>query len=125
KPGTDHTTADALIDYVDIRLRRLVDHAVMTAGDRERILGHLRGLGEHVAAAELREVSTHADLAPANVLVSGEDVVVLDFAMAGRATALHDISRLYMQIDLLRAKPQFRRGVLAPLQAALLAGLDP
>jgi hypothetical protein len=30
-----------------------------------------------------------------------------------------------MQIDLLRAKPQFRRPVLARLQSALLEGLDP
>ena len=125
KPGTGHVTITALIDYVDVRLKRLLEHAVITAGDRDRILAHLRALGERIAAPELREVSTHADLAPANVLISGEDVVVLDFAMAGRATSLHDVSRLYMQLDLLRAKPQFRRAVLARLQAALLEGLDP
>jgi hypothetical protein len=125
RPGGGHVAVDALVDYVDTRLRRMVEKGVMEPGDRQRILDHLSALGRIIPSDDLKEVSVHADLAPANVLVSERGVVVLDFAMAGRGTALHDISRLHMQLDLLRAKPHFRRGVVEPLQAALLRGFDP
>ncbi len=125
KPGDRYVTADSLCEYVDVRLRKLVDHRVMTPDQRLGLLEHLQHLGALVPQADLREVAVHADLAPANILVSDSRIVVLDFAMAGRATALHDISRLYMQLGLLRAKPQFRRAVIVALQEALLRGFDP
>ena len=113
-----------LVDYVDVRLRRLVNEQVITADYRAHILSHLSSLASAVDPGDLREVAIHADLAPGNVLVNGTRVVVLDFAMAGRGSYLHDISRLYLQLDVLRAKPQFRARVVAALQAALLRGLD-
>ena len=124
-PRDGHLSAAGLREYVDTRLRRLVEHGVMSSGDRARILEHLQRIGHLVPEADLADVAVHADLAPANILVSMHRVVMLDFAMAGRGTPLHDISRLHMQLDLLRAKPQFRRAVIAPLQAALLHGYDP
>ena len=125
RPATAEVSIVSLHEYVDTRLKRLVERGVMPARQRERILQHLHGLGSRVTGGDLREVAVHADLAPANVLVSDRGVVMLDFAMAGRGTSLHDISRLHMQLDLLRAKPQFRSAVIAPLQAALLRGFDP
>jgi hypothetical protein len=65
-----------------------------------------------------------ADLAPGNILIAGSRVVVLDFAMVQRGTRLHDISRLWVQLDTLRAKPQFRARTVRQLQRALLAGFD-
>ena len=124
-PADSLVSIESLRDYIDTRLKRMVDRQVMTAPQRETILGHLDALGRHVSPADLKEVAVHADLAPANILVSSQGVVVLDFAMTGRGTALQDISRLYMQLDLLRAKPQFRRRVVATLQSALLRGFDP
>jgi hypothetical protein len=125
RPDDGLVAVDALRGYVDTRLKRMVDRQVMTARQRQRILDHLEGLGRLIATSDLKDVAVHADLAPANILVSERGVVVLDFAMTGRGTALHDISRLHMQLDLLRAKPQFRRRVIAPLQDALLRGFDP
>jgi hypothetical protein len=49
---------------------------------------------------------------------------VLDFAMAKRGTRLHDLTRLYLQVELLGAKPRFRSSVLGKLQLALLRGFD-
>ena len=115
----------ALIDYVDVRLHRLVDAQVIDGAYRRHILDHLTWLGTEVAPGDLREVAIHADMAPGNVLVSASRIVVLDFAMAGRGSYLHDVSRLYLQLDVLRAKPQFRARVVTALQAALLRGLDP
>jgi hypothetical protein len=51
--------------------------------------------------------------------------VVLDFAMVQRGSTLHDIARLYVQLDALGAKPQVRRAVVCRLQRALLYGFDP
>jgi hypothetical protein len=123
-PADGRVSVASLVDYVDTRLKRMVDRRVMTAEQRTATLDHLEALGRRTSDDDLKEVAVHADLAPANILVSNRGVVVLDFAMAGRGTALHDISRLYMQIDLLRAKPHFRGRVIAPLQAALLRGFD-
>ena len=112
--------------YVDLRLERLVASGqIISAVDRQRVLDHLDALGLDIPPADLREVVIHADMAPANILVSGRRVVVLDFAMASRGSYLHDISRLFLQLDLLRAKPQFRPRVVEALQTALLRGLDP
>lgn len=115
----------ALLDYVDVRLRHLVDHCVITGQYRDRIVGHLNRLAANIAPTDLREVAIHADLAPTNILVCGARIVVLDFAMAARGSYLHDISRLFLQLDVLRAKPQYRPRVIDALQAALLRGLDP
>ncbi len=115
-----------LRSYVDLRLKRLVEQAaVFTESDRQKILRHLDSLGREVPPTELREVIVHADLALGNILVSGRRVVVLDFAMSNRGSYLHDVSRLFLQLDLLRAKPQFRSEVIRALQLALLRGLDP
>jgi Ser/Thr protein kinase RdoA (MazF antagonist) len=111
--------------YIDVRLRRLVEQRVITAQDRDQILSHLDLLAGQIPAEDLREVAIHADLAPGNMLVSGTRIVVLDFAMAGRGSYLHDISRLFLQIDVLQAKPQFLKRTIRRLQSALLRGLDP
>ena len=115
----------SLLDYVDVRLRRLVDHGAITGQYRNRIVSHLNRLAADIAPADLREVAIHADLAPTNMLVCDTRIVVLDFAMAARGSYLHDISRLFLQLDVLRAKPRYRPHVIDALQAALLRGLDP
>lgn len=122
--GGEVALAD-LAAYVDVRLKRLVEHSVFDSRYRERILKHLDRLAGDISSSDLKEVSIHADLAPGNILVHGPRIVVLDFAMASRGTYVHDISRLFLQIDLLRAKPHFRPKVIDVLQSALLRGLDP
>jgi hypothetical protein len=116
---------ESLLEYVDIRLRRLVSHAVITAPYRQRVLDHLCRLADRIPSTALRDVAVHADFAPGNILLAQRGIVVLDFAMTGRGTYLHDISRLHLQLDLLCAKPQFRPGTIEALQSALLRGLDP
>jgi hypothetical protein len=125
RPAARCVSVVELREYVDTRLKRMIERHVLPAADRNRILGYLEELGRLLTADDLMEVAVHADLAPANVLVSDSGIVVLDFAMAGRGPSLHDISRLYMQLDLLRAKPQFHRRTVARLQAALLRGFEP
>jgi hypothetical protein len=114
-----------LREYVDVRLKRLVNTGVFSATDRKRVLRHLLALGGRVFEQELDDVLIHADFGPGNILVSGPRVVVLDLAMVQRGCALHDISRLYVHLDAMRGKPQFRTPTIRALQLALLQGFDP
>ncbi len=126
-PGEERIDLDDIRDYIDLRLRRLVaaGSPVVTTAARDRLLEHITRLSAAIPQEALRSVVVHADLAPGNVLVSGERIVVLDFAMTTRGTRLHDLTRLYLQTDLLRAKPQFRPVVLSRLLQALLEGFEP
>ncbi len=89
------------------------------------MLSHVDALGHRAAPEDLREVAVHSDLALGNIIVSGDRIVVLDFAMAKRGTRLHDLTRLAVQLDLLSVKPQFGSRVIRRLQLAVLEGFDP
>jgi hypothetical protein len=124
-PGTGCVDLDELREYVDVRLQRLVEHHVLRDAYRARVLRHLDSLARQIRPHELGDVIVHADLAPGNVLVSPNRVVVLDFAMVQRGSTLHDLTRLHVQLDALKAKPQFRASVVSALQHALREGFDP
>lgn len=126
EPSDDVLSASDVRDYVDVRLRRLVSsgRSPITAPVRLQILRHIDALATQVPPGEWRSVMKHADLAPGNVLVTAQGVAVLDFAMASRGTYLHDLTRLSLQIDLLRGKPQFRRRAVARVRMALHSGFD-
>jgi aminoglycoside phosphotransferase (APT) family kinase protein len=123
-PGTGNVALADLRAYVESRLERLVASRVFSESLRRRILLHLDTLGKEVRSAELANVLVHSDFALGNILVSGRRIVVLDLAMAQHGSSLHDISRLFLQLDVLRAKPQFRPAVVRILQDALLRGFD-
>ena len=120
-------TIDGLRDYVDVRLGRLVERTAgrFSPSDRSAILRHIERLGSQVSPEELAAVPVHADLSLGNVIVSDRRIVVLDFAMAGSGGRLQDVSRLFLQLEMLGLKPYFRAAVVRALQAALLAGFDP
>jgi hypothetical protein len=124
EPVDGRVTLGNLRAYVDLRLQRLVAHRVFSSLQREQILNHLETLGAEVPPMHLESVLVHGDFAAGNILVSGERIVVLDLAMVQRGSSLHDVSRLYLQLDALRAKPQFRPGLVETLQKALLHGFD-
>jgi hypothetical protein len=124
EPGAAQISSTDLRAYVDLRLQRLVGGGIFSPSQRLGILEHLDRIAADIPASELGDVLTHADLAPANILISGSRIVVLDFAMTQRGCRLHDITRLFLQLDLLRAKPQFRASVVQGLQRALLRGFE-
>lgn len=125
-PSGGRTTVDAVRSYVDLRLVRLTElpRSGFTQADRERVLSHIARLGDRVDAADLEEVAVHGDLALGNILVSADRITVLDFPMMGTGSRLHDLTRLYTQIELMALKPQFRRSVLRTALASLLQGFD-
>lgn len=126
-PCDDEIQTEALRDYIDLRLQRLVSsgRSPITPPVRLRVLRHVEALGAVVPSAQRRSVMLHADLAPGNIMVTSRGVAVLDFAMASRGTYLHDLARLTLQIDLMRGKPHFRPAAIGDVVSALLQGFDP
>ena len=113
-------------EYLDVRLRRLrgLRRPVITEDEREAVLRHFDSAAAGVPGSELFEVLAHADLAPSNVLVDGERVAVIDFAMTTRGGVYLDVARLYTQLEFLTAKPHFTQRVVAAMQRALLDGFE-
>lgn len=126
--GTCHEELSAawFKDYVDSRLQRLVKgRGSFDESDRQRILRRVDVLWERIDRKDLPLVPVHADMALGNILVAGSRIVLLDFAMAKQGGRLLDLTRLFLQIDLLSAKPQLRRSTIREAQQALLEGFEP
>jgi hypothetical protein len=123
-PG-EPLTHDWFCKYIDHRLMRLVKGTTLfSEDDRRRVLRQIDDLWSGVDPSECTQVPIHADMALGNVLVSGSRIVVLDFAMARLGGELHDLARLFVQIDLLNLKPQLRRSMIVRAQTAMLEGFD-
>ena len=126
-PPDEPIAVGVLRDYIDHRLKRVVsrDPRRLTEAGRARILHHIDYLAGQIPSSTLRQVPVHSDLAMGNILISGKRIVVLDFAMAKMGTALHDLGRLFVQLDLIAVKPHVQERVVRRLQESLLAGYDP
>lgn len=126
QPVGGEMTTEAILAYLEVRLRRL--GGFRSAFDdrcQQRVVEHVRSLVAQLAPQDLQERAVHGDFALGNVLVDGERVTVLDFAMASRGLRLHDLAHAWLQLDLLCAKPKFRPSAVRRLHAALLRGYDP
>jgi hypothetical protein len=128
--GTPEKSAFSLAGmraYLDIRLRRLISmpRARFPEAWRAGVLRYFDARSAEIGSADLHEAPIHADIAPGNVLVNGDDIIVIDFAMATTGGKYHDVSRLYSQLEFLNCKPKFRASVVAKLQSALLEGFEP
>ena len=113
--------------YIDARLCRLtgLPRAKFPHAWRAGVLEYFDRRAADVTGDDLSEVAVHADIAPGNVLLDGDRVTVIDFAMATTGGRFHDVARLYTQLEFLTYKPQFRRPVVTTLQSALLEGFQP
>lgn len=108
--------------YLDVRLRNL-ESLVISAEERQRVLDGFDRMAAGVTPEAL--VAIHADLCPANILVSPRgDVTILDFAMAKSGTRLHDLSHLFMHLEFFGWRPYVRTRQVRELQRALLRGYD-
>jgi hypothetical protein len=108
--------------YLDDRLK-LLEGRVVSPSDRHDTLARFDGLCREIGGSAVPAVAIHADLTPMNIIVDqGGRVAVLDFTMAKKGTAHHDLSHVYFHLQLLAAKNPWRRESIADLQRAMLAG---
>ncbi|MGV3516380.1 phosphotransferase family protein [Luteitalea sp.] len=120
-------TPDEIAAYIDVRLARLERDGGrrFAAPWRTQVLALVHRLGRELSPDDLVPRLAHADVALANVLVAGDAIVVLDFAMARPALRLHDLTRLSLQLDLLAVKPHINGTTVRHLQSALREGFEP
>jgi len=125
EPADGAFSLEWIREYIDSRLQRIAKVSGRRGERlREQVLEHIDRLGSRLPGEPAAAVTVHADLSPSNIMVCGNRVVVLDFAMARPGHPLQDVARLFTQLDLLALKPQFRRAVVQPLQQSLLRGFD-
>jgi aminoglycoside phosphotransferase (APT) family kinase protein len=116
---------DQMRGYLDKRLEPLANGGIIGGDVRVRLLGYFDDLARNVPPSDLASVPVHADFTPENVIVRDRDVSVLDFTMAKRGARYLDLSHMFMQVNLLKAKPWFRSAVIDALTSALIGGFDP
>lgn len=110
--------------YLDARLQPLALAGVLGEDLRAGLLRYFDYCAREVTATELIAVPVHADFTPENVMVSDDGVAVLDFTMAKHGARYLDLTHMYMHLDMLKARPWFRPGILDRQGTALLAGFD-
>jgi hypothetical protein len=112
-------------EYLDVRLRKLIDAGVLAESDRADALRRFDELAPAVAEPHQPLVAIHADLCPSNILVDATGAVtILDFAMAKTGPRFHDVSHLYMHLEFLRWRPRLRSATVNDAQSALMRGYE-
>jgi len=116
-------SAAAARAYLDDRLRHLT--RALGEAARVRALTAFDRIASELPGAPEPLVPIHADLCPGNIMVTpGGGVAVLDFATAQTGTRYHDVSHLYMHLQLARGRARRRGLALEPVQRTLLAAFD-
>ena len=116
-----------LVQYIDIRLQRLVARSAIPFSEkmRSRILTFVEAKMRQVPAVDLAISGVTGDFVPANVLVHRHRVAVLDFGMFNYGSIFQDLAQYYQHIDFFRHKPIYSPAVISELQEAFLRGYDP
>lgn len=127
EPTEKKFSLDRLRNYVDDRLVKLVgvDRAGFCEEDRAGVLRYLDARCAEVPERDLREVSIHADFCPENVMIDGSRVILLDFTMAKAGAIYHDLTHMFMHVELLKRKLLYQNRVVNQLQESLLSGYEP
>lgn len=109
------------------RLEWTVDAPKMPLNDdgRAAILAHFDRVVARLGPDDRRVCGVHGDYFPGNVLVDGDRVVGLDFAMYRVDSVFSDPSYFWFQLQTLALKPRFRPAVVTRLQRAFLSGYNP
>jgi hypothetical protein len=115
---------DSMIEYVDIRLKHLVESPPVSFNPvlREQIIRYFEFQKQAIESKDLALSGIMGDFCPANILVDEKGITVIDLAMYGRGSTLHDLSHFYQHLGYLLHKIIFTKEVVSRLQKALLDG---
>jgi hypothetical protein len=111
-----------LIEDIDRRLRKLEDGKRISSDWRSCILRYLEEQAGLVQESDLGLCGVHADFSPSNVLVNGNEVIVLDFTMYRIGSVYHDLTYFHRYFENFLHKPIFRSRTIAALQDSFLKG---
>lgn len=120
----DPLSLERMRTYLDARLRPLGELGVCSPGLRERLLRYFDRRAQEIDSSDLPAVPVHADFTPENVIVAPGCVTVLDFTMAKQGARYLDLAHMFMQIEMLKARPWFRPTLIDRATTALLRGFD-
>jgi Ser/Thr protein kinase RdoA (MazF antagonist) len=114
-------------DYLAQRLNAIVASpgGGFSEADKDAVLTYFDRTAATIPANDWRRATIHADFCPANVLIEGREVAVIDFDRAAVGCQYLDVARMFTQLESLQAKPKFRPETVRALQSALLRGFDP
>ena len=118
----DRLSLPALIEDIDRRLRRLEDGEGLSQGCRSSVLRYLEKQATLVKESDLGLCGVHADFSPSNILVNGNEVIVLDFTMYRIGSVYHDLTYFHRYFENFLHKPIFRPGTINALQESFLNG---
>jgi hypothetical protein len=107
-------------EYLDLRLRQLEGRA-LSAAERAATLARFDRLAAEIGTATVPAVRIHADLTPRNIVIDDRlRVTALDFTMAKDGPAHHDVSHLYLHMELMANRHRARAADIRAFQAGLL-----
>jgi hypothetical protein len=114
-------------EYLDIRLRRLVDllPGSFTEVERRAFLNVFDANAMRLAPDDLRVVAIHSDFCPANIFVSDGRIAVLDFAKSADGNQFMDLAHLDLHLRQMAHRWRLGTAVAHRLETALLTGFDP
>jgi tRNA A-37 threonylcarbamoyl transferase component Bud32 len=123
-PAAGDLSLPAQREYIDERLRYITPR-ILSRDERAATLAFFDELAAEVGPARQSLVAIHADLCPANILITeGGGVGVLDFAMAQSGSRFHDAAHLYMHLNRQRLRPRIGAPFIPSVLAALLRAVD-
>jgi len=113
-----------LLEYVDVRLRRLVEsrQTPFSATDRRQIIKFLEHAIPAIPAEQFGLCGAHGDYAPFNMLATAEKITVADFTMFKVGSVYNDLTYFYHRLEGYLHKPVFRSQTIRRLQNAFLTG---
>lgn len=114
-----------LVDYVNLRLARLEKfEPFFKRGFSESIRQYLARLLQQTPIEETFACGVHSDLALSNILVTADQVTVLDFSMYQVGHFCNDIAYLYIRLEHLLYQPFFTKKTISILKESFLKGYD-
>lgn len=116
--------ADERRTYLDDRLRHITPR-FLSETERTHALALFDRLAAQIAPGSEQAVPVHADLCPANIVVTPAGAVgVLDFASAQTGSRYHDVAHLYLHLMLAQRRSRMRASAIARMKESLVASFE-
>jgi Phosphotransferase enzyme family len=111
---------------IDLRLSKLVQQhgKLFNSQLRRQVLNYLESQALLVQDADLRLCGVHGDFCPANILVHGKEIIVLDFEMFKIGSVYQDVTYYLRHLETFSQKPVFRPKTISILRQAFMSGYD-